>query len=83
MSRLRQREISLSTMIMSSTVGRSSLLSLRALTVIMTDAVKNPNASLESIVDDWIESYKNDAGPAMAELVNFAFRVSDTSYPVY
>lgn len=47
--------------------------------VMIADAVKNPNASLESVVDDWIESYKNDAGPAMAQLVNFAFRVSGTS----
>lgn len=27
-------------------------------------------------MDDWIESYKTDAGPAMAELVNFVLRVS-------
>lgn len=42
----------------------------------MLDAVSNPNTALEGTVDDWIESYKTDAGPAMAELVNFVLRVS-------
>ena len=41
----------------------------------MADAVRNPNSSLQTVVDDWIESYQSDAGPAMAELVNFVLRV--------
>ena len=43
--------------------------------LLFLDAVSDPNTSLESIVDDWIESYKSDAGPAMAELINFVLRV--------
>lgn len=39
------------------------------------DAVKNPNTSLQTTVDDWIESYQNDEGKAMAELINFVLRV--------
>lgn len=64
---------------MSFTVRRSTSEPVAVLTLMTVDSVKNPNASLESVVDDWIESYKDDAGPAMAQLVNFAFRVSAAS----
>lgn len=40
------------------------------------DAIRNSNSALQPIVDDWIESYEDDEGPAMAELVNFVLRVS-------
>lgn len=40
-----------------------------------TDAVKNPNSALQQVAEDWIESYKDESGPAMAELVNFVLRV--------
>lgn len=43
---------------------------------ILSDAVKNPNAALQAVVDDWIESYDEESpGIAMAELINFVFRV--------
>ncbi|BGP22583.1 cohesin complex subunit SA-1/2 [Rhodotorula toruloides] len=38
------------------------------------NAVKDPNTALKTVVEDWIESYKEDSGPAMAELVNFILR---------
>ncbi|BGP05787.1 cohesin complex subunit [Rhodotorula toruloides] len=38
------------------------------------NAVKDPNTALKTVVEDWIESYKEDSGPAMAELVNFVLR---------
>lgn len=43
---------------------------------IFTDAVRNPNSSLQTTADDWVQEYQSDAGPAMAELVNFLLRVS-------
>lgn len=39
------------------------------------DAVKSPNSALQQVAEDWIESYKEESGPAMAELVNFVLRV--------
>ncbi|KAK4048718.1 cohesin complex subunit [Microbotryomycetes sp. JL221] len=38
------------------------------------NAVCNPNTALETTVDDWLESYQEAPGPAMAELVNFLLR---------
>ncbi|GAA5877410.1 hypothetical protein JCM16303_003321 [Sporobolomyces ruberrimus] len=38
------------------------------------NAVKSPNTALQTTADDWVESYKEDSGPAMAELVNFVLR---------
>ncbi|GAA6003229.1 hypothetical protein JCM10207_001811 [Rhodosporidiobolus poonsookiae] len=38
------------------------------------NAVKSPNTALQQTAEDWIESYKEDSGPAMAELVNFVLR---------
>ncbi|KAM0792165.1 hypothetical protein ACM66B_004862 [Microbotryomycetes sp. NB124-2] len=38
------------------------------------NAVRNPNTALESTVNDWIESYQESPGPAMAELVDFLLR---------
>ncbi|GAA5879860.1 hypothetical protein JCM3774_002262 [Rhodotorula dairenensis] len=38
------------------------------------NAVKNPNSALQQVAEDWIESYKEESGPAMAELVNFVLR---------
>lgn len=41
--------------------------------------MRNPNSSLQTVVDDWIEAYQEKTGPAMAELINFIFRVSRVS----
>ncbi|GAA5978615.1 hypothetical protein JCM10908_004424 [Rhodotorula pacifica] len=38
------------------------------------NAVKSPNSALQQVAEDWIESYKEESGPAMAELVNFVLR---------
>ncbi|GAA5954369.1 hypothetical protein JCM3765_004438 [Sporobolomyces pararoseus] len=38
------------------------------------NSVKSPNTALQTCVDDWIDSYKEDSGPAMAEMVNFVLR---------
>ncbi|GAA5843847.1 hypothetical protein JCM9279_000166 [Rhodotorula babjevae] len=38
------------------------------------NAVKNPNTALQTTAEDWIESYREESGPAMAELVNFVLR---------
>ncbi|BGP45801.1 cohesin complex subunit [Rhodotorula kratochvilovae] len=38
------------------------------------NAVKNPNTALQTTAEDWIESYQEESGPAMAELVNFVLR---------
>ncbi|GAA6013136.1 hypothetical protein JCM11491_005192 [Sporobolomyces phaffii] len=38
------------------------------------NAVKSPNTALQTTAEDWIESYKESPGPAMAELVNFVLR---------
>ncbi|GAA6029512.1 hypothetical protein JCM8097_003715 [Rhodosporidiobolus ruineniae] len=38
------------------------------------NAVKNPNTALQQTAEDWIEQYKEESGPAMAELVNFVLR---------
>ncbi|GAA5920161.1 hypothetical protein JCM6882_006360 [Rhodosporidiobolus microsporus] len=38
------------------------------------NAVKSPNTALAQTAEDWIEQYKEDSGPAMAELVNFVLR---------
>ncbi|KAL8292902.1 hypothetical protein RQP46_000596 [Phenoliferia psychrophenolica] len=38
------------------------------------NAVRDPNSSLQTVVDDWIESYQEASGPAMAELINFILR---------
>ncbi|GAA5922470.1 hypothetical protein JCM3775_005740 [Rhodotorula graminis] len=38
------------------------------------NAVKNPNTALQTTAEDWIESYRDEPGPAMAELVNFVLR---------
>ncbi|GAA5932633.1 cohesin subunit IRR1 [Sporobolomyces koalae] len=38
------------------------------------NAVKSPNTALQTTAEDWIESYQQDPGPAMAELVNFILR---------
>jgi cohesin complex subunit SA-1/2 len=51
------------------------------ITIFRTDAVKDPNTALKTVVEDWIESYKEDSGPAMAELVNFVLRVRLGSSP--
>ncbi|GAA5890955.1 hypothetical protein JCM8208_003106 [Rhodotorula glutinis] len=38
------------------------------------NAVKNPNTALQTTAEDWIESYREESGPALAELVNFVLR---------
>ncbi|GAA6060152.1 hypothetical protein JCM10212_001449 [Sporobolomyces blumeae] len=38
------------------------------------NAVKSPNTALQTVAEDWVESYREDSGPAMAELVNFVLR---------
>ncbi|KAM0753990.1 hypothetical protein T439DRAFT_298458 [Meredithblackwellia eburnea MCA 4105] len=38
------------------------------------NAIRNPNSALQTVVDDWVESYQQNAGPAMAELINFVLR---------
>ncbi|GAA5880996.1 hypothetical protein JCM1840_007214 [Sporobolomyces johnsonii] len=38
------------------------------------NAVKSPNTALQTTAEDWLESYKENSGPAMAELVNFVLR---------
>lgn len=43
--------------------------------MIYEDTVKNPNAALQTTVEDWIESYQEASGPALAELINFVLRV--------
>ena len=43
---------------------------------VVAEAVRNPNTSLSTVVDDWIESYEESQGQAMSELVNFLLRVS-------
>lgn len=40
------------------------------------DAVRSPDSSLQTTVDDWIQSYSDDKEQAIAELVNFLLRVS-------
>ena len=45
------------------------------------DAVKNPNTALQTTAEDWIESYRDEPGPAMAELVNFVLRVRRSVLP--
>ncbi|KAK4699710.1 cohesin complex subunit SA-1/2, partial [Phenoliferia sp. Uapishka_3] len=38
------------------------------------NAVRNPDSALQSTVDDWVESYQEATGPALAELINFFLR---------
>ncbi|GAA5919670.1 hypothetical protein JCM1841_005220 [Sporobolomyces salmonicolor] len=38
------------------------------------NAVKSPNTALQTTAEDWLESYKENPGPAMAELINFVLR---------
>ncbi|GAA5977007.1 hypothetical protein JCM11641_002225 [Rhodosporidiobolus odoratus] len=38
------------------------------------NAVASPDTALQQTAEDWLESYKEDSGPAMAELVNFVLR---------
>lgn len=41
------------------------------------DSVRNPNTALSSTADEWVASYHESPGQAMAEFVNFLFRVCD------
>lgn len=41
-----------------------------------TDSVKDPETALQTTAEDWIVKYHADAGPALAQLVNFVIRVS-------
>ncbi|PWN46991.1 hypothetical protein IE53DRAFT_278454 [Violaceomyces palustris] len=38
------------------------------------NAVKDPNSALQSTAEDWVVSYQEKPGPALAELINFVIR---------
>ncbi|EPQ32336.1 uncharacterized protein PFL1_00532 [Pseudozyma flocculosa PF-1] len=38
------------------------------------NAVKDPNSALQSTAEDWVVSFQNDEGKALAELTNFVIR---------
>ena len=45
-----------------------------------TDAILNPATALQSVVEDYLESLSQTAGPSLAELINCVLRACGCSH---
>lgn len=49
--------------------------------IVSTDCVKNLETDLQTTAEEWVAYYQDNEGMALAQMVNFFFRVSATFVP--